>query len=49
LAYVANLTVSVAVALLFRYADLVSVLGGSEWHLGWIVGLGMVGSLAMRF
>jgi MFS family permease len=38
----------VAIALLFRYADFVTVLGGSEWHLGWIVGVGMVGSLLVR-
>ena len=37
-----------AMALLFRYADFITLLGGSEWHLGWIVGIGMVGSLAMR-
>jgi MFS family permease len=47
-AYLANLLVMIAVSLLFRYADFVSVLGGSEWHLGWIVGIGMVGSLAAR-
>jgi MFS family permease len=47
-AYVANTMVMVAVALLFRYADFVAFLGGSELHLGWIVGVGMVGSLAMR-
>ncbi len=49
LAYVANMLTMIGVALLFRYADLVTVLGGTEWHLGWIVGVGMVGSLAMRF
>ena len=47
-AYMANLLVMVAMALLFRYADFVTLLGGSEWHLGWIVGVGVVGSLAMR-
>jgi MFS family permease len=47
-AYVANTLVMVAVALLFRYADFVTMLGGTEWHLGWIVGLGMVGSLTVR-
>lgn len=47
-AYVANTLVMTAVALLFRYADFVTVLGGSELHLGWIVGIGMVGSLAAR-
>ena len=48
LAYVSNLFVSSAIALLYRYADFVSLLGGTEFHLGWIVGIGMVGSLAMR-
>ena len=48
LTYAANFLLMVAVSLLFRYADLVTCLGGTEWHLGWIVGIGMVGSLAMR-
>jgi len=47
-AYLANLLVMAAVALLFRYADFVTLLGGSEWHLGWIVGTGVMGSLAVR-
>ena len=33
---------------LFRYADFVTYLGGSEYELGWIVGVGMLGSIAMR-
>jgi len=49
LAYLDNLCLMTAISLLYRYADLVKVLGGTEWDLGWIVGLGMVGSLAMRF
>lgn len=48
LAYLANILVMVAIAMLFRYADFVLLLGGSEWHLGWIVGVGMVGSLVVR-
>lgn len=48
LAYGANVLVMVGVSLLYRYADFVAALGGSEWELGWIVGVGMVGSLAMR-
>ncbi len=48
LAYLANILVMLAIAMLFRYADFVILLGGSEWHLGWIVGTGMVGSLAVR-
>ena len=43
-----SLLQAAAVSLLFRYADFVAVLGGTEFHLGWIVGVGMVGSLAMR-
>jgi MFS family permease len=39
----------VAVSLLYRYADFVLYLGGTEWNVGLIVGSGMVGSLAMRF
>ena len=35
-------------ALLYRYADFVTLLGGTEFHLGWIVGVGMIGSLLMR-
>lgn len=46
--YGANTTLMVAISLLYRYADLVSSLGGNEFHLGWIVGTGMVGSLVMR-
>ncbi|MEE8450866.1 MAG: MFS transporter [Thermoguttaceae bacterium] len=47
-AYAANAMTMIAIALLFRYADFITLLGGSELHLGWIVGVGMVGSLAMR-
>ncbi len=37
-----------AVSLLFRYADLIRFLGGSEMDLGLIVGVGMLGALATR-
>jgi len=47
-AFLANSLVTVAVAVLYRYADFVTLLGGTELHLGWIVGIGMVGSLTMR-
>ncbi len=47
-AYLANIAVMVAIALLYRYADFVTILGGTELHLGWIVGVGTVGSLLMR-
>jgi len=48
LTYVANLAIMIGHSLLFRYADVVFFLGGSELLLGSIVGIGMVGSLAMR-
>ena len=48
LAYLSNLLLAAATSLLFRYADFITLLGGTEFHLGWIVGVGMVGSLAMR-
>lgn len=48
-AYAANTLVTVACAILFRYADFVTVLGGTELQLGWIVGVGMVGSVLARF
>jgi MFS family permease len=47
-AYLANIAVMMAIALLYRYADFVTILGGTELHLGWIVGVGTVGSLLMR-
>ena len=47
-AYGSNLLFMTAVALLYRYADFVSVLGGGELELGWIVGFGTVGSLLTR-
>ena len=48
MAYVSNTLVMVGVALLYRYADFITYLGGAEFHLGWIVGIGMVGSVVMR-
>jgi MFS family permease len=47
-AYGSNILLMLAVSLLFRFSDFVSVLGGSERDLGLIVGVGMVGSLIMR-
>ncbi|MBN2293512.1 MAG: MFS transporter [Pirellulales bacterium] len=47
-AYLANMLIMTAYAILFRYADLVTMLGGTEFHLGWIVGIGTVGSLFTR-
>lgn len=46
--YAANFFMVAAVSLLFRYSDFVEHLGGNEQHLGWIVGVGMIGSLSMR-
>ncbi|HEY1601275.1 MAG TPA: MFS transporter [Pirellulales bacterium] len=48
LSYVANLAIMTGHSLLFRYADVVFFFGGGELLLGWIVGIGMVGSLVMR-
>ena len=48
LAFVANVFQLIAVSLLFRYSDFVNVLGGNEWHLGWIVGLSSVGAIVFR-
>jgi MFS family permease len=39
----------VAFTLMYRYADFVLYLDGTEWTVGRIVGVGMVGSLVMRF
>ncbi|MBN1911209.1 MAG: MFS transporter [Pirellulales bacterium] len=49
LAYSANLLAMLTVVLLYRYADLVSHLGGGPYELGWIVGVGMMGVLPTRF
>lgn len=47
-AFLANSLVTVGVAVLYRYADFITLLGGTELHLGWVVGIGMFGSLTMR-
>lgn len=49
LAYLANALTMIAISILVRYADFVTYLGGAEGQLGLIVGVGMVGSLLMRF
>ena len=46
--YVANTALMVAVSLLFRYADFVFALGGSEDQLEMITGLGMIGGIIAR-
>lgn len=48
LAYLSNGLTTLANAMLVRYADFVSVLGGEERQLGLIVGCGMVGSIVTR-
>lgn len=48
LAFIANVFQLISVSLLFRYSDFVSSLGGDEWHLGWIVGIGAVGAVVFR-
>ncbi|HEX3724732.1 MAG TPA: MFS transporter [Pirellulales bacterium] len=48
-AYISNTALMMAISLLYRYADFVLYLGGDEWTVGLIVGVGMVGSLVMRF
>jgi MFS family permease len=48
MAFAAQLLLWTAQAVLFRYADFVHALGGSDVHLGWIVGVGMVGSVLVR-
>jgi MFS family permease len=48
LSYASNMLVMVGIALLYRFADFVTGLGGGEYELGWIVGVGMIGSLATR-
>ncbi|MEX2188767.1 MAG: MFS transporter [Pirellulales bacterium] len=49
LCYLSNGALTAAAALLYRYADFVNLFGGGEFELGWIVGIGMTGSLAMRW
>lgn len=48
LAYLSNGLTTIANGMLVRYADFVGLIGGEEQQLGLIVGVGMVGSIAMR-
>jgi MFS family permease len=48
LSYLSLTSLMIAVSMMYRYADFVTFLGGSEPDLGAIVGVGMVGSLVMR-
>lgn len=47
--YASNFTQMIAVSQLYVYNDFVKLLGGSDLQLGLIVGIGMVGSILMRF
>ena len=47
-AFLANVFQLISVSLLFRYADFINQIGGSEWHLGWIVGTSAVGAILSR-
>ncbi len=47
--YAANVCMLTAVSLLFRYADFVKSLGGDEFSLGLIVGIGTIGAVWFRF
>jgi MFS family permease len=48
MAYGSNVAALASIGLLYRYADFIDWLGGTEFHMGWIVGVGMIGSLAAR-
>lgn len=47
--YASNAAMMTAVSILFFFADFVRVCGGTEEQLGRIVGIGMIGSIVMRF
>lgn len=49
LTYWSNLLFMVPISLQYRYGDFVRSIGGNAYHLGWIVGVGTIGSLVMRF
>jgi MFS family permease len=48
MAHISNTLLLSGTGILVRYADFITVVGGNEFHLGWIVGIGMVGSFFMR-
>lgn len=48
LTYLSNGLTTLANGMMVRYADYVDVLGGDEQQLGLIVGVGMIGSIAIR-
>src|SRR5206468_11092418 len=45
LSYLALTSLMIAVSLMYRYADFVTFLGGTELELGSVVGVGMIGNL----
>ena len=49
MAFASQLLLCMTQAVLYRYADFVAMLGGTEIHLGWIGGVGMIGSMGMRW
>ncbi len=48
LTYVSNIGLMATVSLLFRYADFIEHLGGTEKQLGLITGIGMFGAITAR-
>jgi MFS family permease len=46
--YLSNTALTLAVSMLFRYADFVAILGGEEFVLGCIIGIGVSGAVLMR-
>jgi MFS family permease len=48
LSFVANFALTIAVSILYRYSDFVTLGGGREWHLGWIIGFGTAGAISFR-
>lgn len=49
LAYVANVSLMCANALTFRFAELIAHLGGTEQIAGFVVSVGVIGTLVARF
>ena len=47
-AYAAHFAMTLAATMFYRSADFVAIMGGDDFDLGWIVGCGVVGGLAMR-
>ncbi|MBL8825471.1 MAG: MFS transporter [Planctomycetaceae bacterium] len=46
--YAAHFSMTLATTMFYRIADLVTLLGGTEFDLGWIIGCGTAGGLAIR-